>query len=152
MKNYYNKIAVGGTFDRLHNGHEFLIKTAFELSDNILIGITSDAFASLKCDNIEPCKVRINRLRDIIKEFDKEYIIKAIDDPYGTAIDDVDLEAIVVSHETEDSAIKINEIRKKKGLKLLDIVVIEWILAEDNIPISSTRIRKGEIDQKGYLL
>jgi pantetheine-phosphate adenylyltransferase len=34
----------------------------------------------------------------------------------------------------------------------LDIIVIEWFLAADGVPISSTRIRKGEIDKKGNIL
>ena len=63
-----------------------------------------------------------------------------------------DFDAIVVTEETEPTAIEINEIRKKKSMKPLDIVVVSFVLADDNIPISSTRIRNGEIDKKGNLL
>ena len=76
----------------------------------------------------------------------------SLDDPYGTTIYDEDIEAIVVSEETEPTAVKINEIRVSKGMKPLDIVVVSFVLAYDGTPISSTRIRRGEINQNGIFL
>lgn len=152
MKSTYKKIAIGGTFDKLHKGHEALIKTAFEMGDEVLIGITSNNFANNKNHRIESYTDRVKRLKTFINPYNKEYTIKEINTPQGTADNDPYLDAIVVSKETEESAVYINKIRKDNGLKLLDIIVIEWILADDGVPISSTRIRKGEIDQKGKLL
>jgi len=148
----YKKVAVGGTFDKFHKGHEALIRTAFEMGDEVLIGITSDEFASNKNHIIEPCNVRIKRLKSISNSYGKKYVVKEIFDASGTADKDPNLDAIVVSEETESSAISINNIRSNLGLNKLDIIVIEWILAEDGVPISSTRIRKGEIDKKGNIL
>ena len=113
--------------------------------------MTSDKFASHKKHDIEPLEVRVNRLKNIVKHFNKAYEIIEISDSNGSADKDPLLEAIVVSEETEESAVNINKIRVEKGLKPLDIIVIEWILADDGVPISSTRIRKGEIDNKGKL-
>ena len=73
-------------------------------------------------------------------------------DAFGNADKDSKLDAIVVSHETEANALKINEVRYDNGLNLLDIIIIDWVLADDGIPISSTRIRKGEIDKTGRFL
>ena len=150
MKAKYRKIAVGGTFDKLHKGHEALLDAAFTMADEVLIGITSDDFASMKNHVIEPCEVRITKLKSMLKN--NKNIIKKIMDSNGTADTDKNLDAIVVSKETEKSAIEINKIRCENGLNPLDIIIIEWILADDGVPISSTRIRKGEIDQKGTLL
>lgn len=148
----YKKIAVGGTFDKFHKGHEELIRTAFRLSEKVLIGITSDEFAAHKSHDVESCEKRITKVKEVVNDYDNFYEIKRIDDAMGTADFDPELDAIVVSEETEESAVYINQIRKSNGLNLLDIVVIEWILAADNVPISSTRIRKGEITQDGVLL
>ena len=75
-----------------------------------------------------------------------------MEDPYGTTIYDADFDAIVVSEETEPTAVEINEIRISKGMKPLDIVVVSFVLAYDGNPISSTRIRSGEISKNGNFI
>jgi len=42
--------------------------------------------------------------------------------------------------------------RRAKGFPPLELVVVELVKAEDGRPISSTRIREGEIDTDGRLL
>ena len=39
------RVAVGGTFQPLHDGHKTLLRKAFELSKNVDIGLTSDEMA-----------------------------------------------------------------------------------------------------------
>lgn len=143
----YNKVAVGGTFDKFHDGHKKLLSTAFEIGDIIEIGVTSDAFGGLKGD-IDSCKVRMGNLNSFFAD-KSNFSVIPLDDPYGTTIYDEDFEAIVVSEETEPTAVKINQIRISKGMKPLDIVVVSFVLAYDGNPISSTRIRSGEINQSG---
>ena len=45
----------------------------------------------------------------------------------------------------------ISDIRKSRGLAPIQIVEIPFVLAEDGEPISSLRIRYGEIDAHGKL-
>ena len=146
----YNKVAVGGTFDKFHDGHKKLLSTAFEIANNVEIGVTSDAFGGLKGD-IDSCKVRMKNLKSFFKDY-SNFIIVPLDDPYGTTIYDSDFDAIVVSEETEPTAVEINKIRVSKGMNPIDIVVVSFVLAYDGTPISSTRIRRGEINKNGDVI
>jgi len=47
--------------------------------------------------------------------------------------------------------IKINEERVRRGLATVKIVVVGMVPSEDRLPISTTRIRAGEIDTEGKL-
>jgi pantetheine-phosphate adenylyltransferase len=146
----YNKVAVGGTFDKFHDGHKKLLSTAFEIADVVEIGVTSDAFGGLKGD-IDSCKVRMSNLKSFFEDR-SNFIIVPLEDSYGTTIYDGDFDAIVVSEETEPTAVEINKIRVSKGMDPLDIVVVSFVLAYDGTPISSTRIRRGEINKNGDVI
>lgn len=144
-------VAVGGTFDRFHKGHEKLLNKAFNIGENVLIGVTSDEFGGEKgC--IDPYTERISRLEKFLQKFNSKYVIKKLEDPYGPTVHDSKIDAIVVSRETKTTADRINEIRQKKEMDPLKIFVIDWVLADDGRPIFSTRIRKGEIDINGKVL
>ena len=147
----YEIVAVGGTFDHFHKGHEKLLNKAFEIGNYIMVGVTSNEFGGQK-GNIEPCSKRMSELEEFLQKFNSRYTVKRLEEPYGPTVHDPQIDAIVVSRETEPVADKINEIRQKKGIKPLKIFVIGWVLAEDGKPISSTRIRMGEIDRNGKVL
>ena len=85
------------------------------------------------------------------KDFIKRATVKPIIDKYGPSIEE-EFDAIVVSHETRKTAEEINEKRKQKRKKPLKIIQISFVLTEDDRPISSSRIRKHEIDEDGRLL
>jgi pantetheine-phosphate adenylyltransferase len=147
----FKNVAVGGTFDRFHKGHEKLLNEAFKIGDNVLIGVTSDEFGGKK-GNIDHCSKRISRLEEFLQKFNSRYIVKKLEEPYGPTIHDSKIDAIVVSRETKPTADKINKIRQEKGMNPLEIFIIDWVMADDGKPISSTRIRNGEIDRNGKVL
>ncbi len=147
------RVVVGGTFDPLHDGHRTLLKKACELSKGggLFIGLTSDKMAKNKSHKVDGYCTRY----DAIMEFTsaqgiKPEIIK-LDDPYGPTLRD-DFDYIVVSPETHPTALKINEIRREKGLKPIEIVLVDYVFADDGLPISSSRISEGEIDEHGKVL
>lgn len=150
-KTKYGKVAVGGTFDQFHEGHQKLIETALSSGEQVLIGVTSDEFGGKKGE-IDPCEVRMFNLRRFLDKHHHNYHLARLDEPYGPTVSDEEIEALVVSEETEPTAQTINKVRKEKGMKPLKIITINMVLAEDGKPISSTRIRKGEIDVKGAVL
>jgi len=41
---HYSHAVLGGTFDRIHKGHEALLLHAFSIADRVTIGVTSDEF------------------------------------------------------------------------------------------------------------
>jgi len=146
------QVAVGGTFQFLHDGHAKLIEKAFEIAKDgkVHIGLTSDEMLQ-KCHDIESYESRRAQLLQYLKEKgypEDEYEVVKLDDPCGPSLEE-DFDYIVVSPETYPGAVKINNIREKRGKKPLEIVYVEYVMAEDGIPISSTRIAKGEIDRHG---
>ncbi|KAA0007573.1 MAG: pantetheine-phosphate adenylyltransferase [Thermoplasmata archaeon] len=149
------RVCIGGTFDRLHKGHKALIDKAFEIAGEngwVFIGITKGEIANKKKD-VLPFNKRIQDVKKYLKEkgFYSQSEIQPIYDKYGPSIEG-DFDAIIVSPETEKVAQEINRIRRKKRKKPLEIINIPFVLAENGSPISSTRIRKKEINQEGHLL
>jgi pantetheine-phosphate adenylyltransferase len=150
------KVMVGGTFDPLHDGHKRLLARSFEIAGpdgHVVIGLTSDSFASHKTHPIRPFLTRKADLERFISHtiHSTRWLIEPLNDRYGSAID-ADFDALIVSEETLAVAIEINKLRREKGRKKVDIHQISCVLAEDGHWISSTRIYRGEIDVHGHLL
>lgn len=169
-KSKFNLVAIGGTFDRLHAGHRHFIKQAFEFGDRVLIGLTSQDYADRKIKRLSHLGRRsrpnvgdspevegFGKRRKKLEEFlSKEKLLKhaeivKIDDLYGSSADEAELEAIVVTKDSLSGALLINKKRRKKGLPELKIIKIKLLNAQDEIKISSTRIRQGEIDSFGRI-
>jgi pantetheine-phosphate adenylyltransferase len=153
----FRTVGVGGTFDELHKGHRALLVKAFEVGERVIIGISSDEFAR-KLSKPHVTASYPQRLREL-KRFlndcgwvQRTEIIPINDAAGGVLLSEGPIEALIVSRETESTARKINEKRKEIGLSPLEIVVIDMIPSENHAPISTTRIRCGEIDREGNLL
>lgn len=156
MSRKFNVVAVGGTFDEFHKGHRALLVKAFEVGSRVLIGLSSDDFAK-KLRKPHKAASYEERLEDLKKFLERHGMLDRAEviplrDPYGVTLSRGCLDAIVVSRETESRANEINKKRRARGLPPLDIVVIEMVPAEDRVPISTTRIRRREIDREGHLL
>jgi len=147
---------VGGTFDPLHDGHKRLISRSFEIAGpegHVVVGLTTDSFASRKIHPIRPFDVRKSDLVNYITGnwYETGWVIEPLKDRFGSALE-ADFDAIVVSEETLPVAMEINRMRRDRGAKKVDIHQISCVLADDGRWISSTRIYKGEIDIHGHVL
>lgn len=149
------KVAIGGTFECLHDGHRELLIRAFELADGgqVDIGLTSNEMASRRNRTIPDYSQRKLQLLEYLKGIsgNTQYRIIELNDPYGRTLDE-GYDFIVVSPETYPVALKINSIREGRGMKPIEIVRIGFVLAEDSERISSTRIVQGEIDIHGHII
>jgi len=151
----YKLVATGGTFDVIHKGHLALLRKAFELSESVIIGVTSDKLAAELGKNItNSYDARISNLSKLLDSTFKnqKYEIKQLNEDFGPAVYTNNVEALIASMETGHKGTLLNKLRAEKGLKPVDVVTVDLILAKDGKRISSTRIRSGEIDTEGNLL
>lgn len=149
------RVCLGGIFDYLHAGHKHLLRTALQLagsSGSVLIGVTTGGFPLGKYAHAS-FETRVEALQRFLQRQHSSATVSVvpITDPFGPAAD-IELDAIVVSPETRPTAERLNHQREQNGKPRLRIVEVPFVLAADGRPISSTRIRLGEITPDGAIL
>jgi len=139
---------MGGTFDHLHVGHKFLLRTALKLSKTIEIGLTSQGLLKNKNSpsKLEDYNTRKNNLETFISTFTNINRVSIVEirnwDDMAKYSQDPEYEGLVVSQETYSNAVKLSEQREVKGLEPLILIVIPLLKDKNNIKISSTAIRE----------
>ena len=150
----YDLVALGGTFDLIHKGHMELLNKAFSISAKVIIGLTSDSFALKKGKQVQnDYSSRYDVLESLLKSnFTKSsFEISKLENDFGPAVLEKNVQALVVSEEKKDQGTSLNELRGKKGISAVDVIVVPMVLAEDGSRISTTRIKHSEIDSDGKL-
>jgi len=147
----FRKVIVAGTFDRLHEGHKILLSTSAKLGEEILVCIADGPLLLGKKfkEKIQSFEDRRRKVERFLTALGTPFSTVKILDPVGPAGSDELADAIVVSTETYPGALKVNSERRERGLRELFIIVCPLVIAENGKPISSERIRGGEIDEKG---
>jgi pantetheine-phosphate adenylyltransferase len=151
----YGRAVLGGTFDRLHVGHEALLRTAFRSGKEVAIGLTTDRFLARhpKPDGrpIEPFARRRRALQAWLRreEPGRTWTVVPLEDRFGgSVLPGVDV--LIASPDTRAGALAVNRERERLGRRPVPILTVPLVLAEDLRPVSSRRIRQGEIDREGH--
>ncbi|WP_435345625.1 pantetheine-phosphate adenylyltransferase [Haloarchaeobius sp. HRN-SO-5] len=148
------RAAVAGTFGPIHDGHRSLLETALDVgSDGVVVGLTSDEFATASRDREVPgFTERVTALRrelDALDRWGREVEVREIAAEHDFAATDETLDALVVSRETAEEVPDLNEVRRENGLEPLVAVVVPLVRAHDGDRLSSTRVVAGEVDEHG---
>ena len=150
----FDLVAMGGTFDIIHDGHMALLNKAFSISSKVIIGLSSDQLAAKRGKNlVNNYSKRLSSLESAIeKNFPNySYQISKLENDFGPAVIEGSVKALVVSEETSNKGLRLNELRTERNLPPVEIVVVPMVLAKDGKAISSTRIKNSEIDSNGNL-
>ena len=153
----FNLCAVGGTFDRLHKGHEALLSTAFRAARRVVVGVTSEAMVKREKKTlarvVQPFAARVLEVKRFLarRGWASRARIVPLSDFAGPAKRDRLIDCIAVTSETAKPAREVNRLRKKAGLAQLEIVICPFVRAQDRRHISSTRIRLGLENRLGKI-
>lgn len=112
----FQTVAIGGTFDRLHNGHERFISQAFKMGRKVIIGLTSDEYVEKKL------KVKSEKSKVI-----PAVIVKDAKPPRGYSQGLTRGEEIGIKSHGDRKKELINFLRKKNLLSRAQIVKIDDI-------------------------
>ncbi len=147
------RVCVGGTFHPFHSGHEALLSAAADGADHVFVGVTDGPLAARQDRNMPSWSNRAATVREFLAEhgFAGEVVVEALQDSSGPAVTG-DFDAIAVSWDTRGGADAINVAREQGGREPLAVRVVPPVLADDLLPISATRIARGDIDRAGRRL
>ncbi|XP_063156813.1 bifunctional coenzyme A synthase [Candoia aspera] len=149
----FTDVVVGGTFDRLHNGHKILLSVSCMLAENrLLIGVSDKDLLENKVlkELILPFEQRVAQLNEFLVDIKPslQYDIVPLFDPFGPSITDADLKCIVVSEETVKGGLSVNKRRAENNLAELALHRISLAVdpqharnEEEKISSSSLRYR-----------
>ncbi|ODV82425.1 Nucleotidylyl transferase, partial [Suhomyces tanzawaensis NRRL Y-17324] len=127
----YHTVALGGTFDHIHDGHKVLLSLAsFMTRTKLIVGVTGPELLTNKkyAQALESYSTRQQRVLDflgvILNPRDYNVEIYKINDVCGPTGFLEDIDALVVSAESSKGGEFVNNYRAERGFRQLDILSI----------------------------
>jgi cytidyltransferase-like protein len=153
----FGRVVLGGTFDRLHVGHEALLASAFRQGRTVAIGVTTDGYLTRHPKplgpRIAPYRARRAALvRWLAARYPRtRWTVAPLEDTFGRSVE-AGVDALVLSADTLAGGHAVNAERRRRGRRAVPLLVVPLALGDDLQPVSSRRIRAGTIDRRGRRL
>jgi pantetheine-phosphate adenylyltransferase len=146
-------VALGGTFDHFHSGHEQFLKFSAQQGENLLIGVTAQHLTTSKklSHSVETYRVRTKSVAKWCQKNQVSYEIFPLYDLYGPTLSDKRIQALAVTQETIKGADLINQARVASGNKELPVYICPMFLNNLNKPLHSDQIRSGTTSRNGVV-
>ncbi|MCI4319246.1 MAG: pantetheine-phosphate adenylyltransferase [Thermoplasmata archaeon] len=154
MARRYRIAVLGGTFDRLHAGHERLLARAFAAADSVGIGVTTDQYLHRHPKPMGGTIRSYRSRRAALTKFlrrkypGRGFWLAPLNDGWGRSVEP-GIDVLLATPDTRRGAHAVNRERRRRGLPPLAIVLVPLVRGADGRPIASRRIRSGEIDARG---
>jgi len=146
------RVAVGGTFDGLHGGHERLLRMAADechgADAHLWVGVAVGELAARPERHVRPWSRRADAVRRFLRGqvgYVGRLEIGALETPAGPILSDPNLTVLVASEESAPVAIAFNKQRPALGMKSARIVACKMVIADDGARISATRLHKTSL-------
>ena len=146
----YHCVGLGGTFDHFHAGHAYFLQQASQLSEKLIIGVTTDALLATKVhrEEIESYPDRYAAVQRYLTAQSIAHQLIPLADIAGPTLTDEQIEAVVLTENTKQGGEGINRLRADRGLSALPIEVVSLQSVDGKI-VSSRAIRLGTMNRQG---
>ena len=150
----FERLGLGGTFDRLHTGHELILDLASFYSQHIQIGLISAEYLQARPkifgNYIQSFYDRTTALKNYLNSRNRACSIVKIDTigKDRQIASESDLTALLVSQETFLGALAINNKRKMQKKPPLVIILSPIVISNNGTKLSSSKIREELFENK----
>jgi pantetheine-phosphate adenylyltransferase len=129
----YKTTCIGGTFDYVHSGHRLILTLIALITDKFIkVGVSSDTLLTSheKCyaGYIERAGEVLKFLKSLNPHVNVE--IYELDNPIGLCGSSTDIDACILTRESEAGGILINEKRAANGLSPLKMIFVDQVVAD----------------------
>lgn len=155
----FGYVFMGGTFDRLHSGHELLLRAAARVTrDQLTIGVTDNSMLTRKAyaDIIQPYEVRELAVREFVRTVNPALdcnIVKLVE-PFGPSVSAEHMHAMVASAEPAvlGNIARIRETRRARGLSDdFVLVLVPMVSASgDTVAAEADKVSSSELRRRAF--